>query len=89
MFPCEHCDYKATQKSDLLKHTKSIHDGVKFSCDQCDFKASRKSNLMTHIRATHEFLLFVYSKIQYNYNFDRGAQWIGLIMYQDDDIFKG
>ena len=30
-FPCNQCDYKATQKSNLLKHIKSIHDCVKLT----------------------------------------------------------
>ena len=29
-FPCDQCDYKATQKSSLLTHIKSKHEGVKF-----------------------------------------------------------
>ena len=46
--------YKATWKSDLLKHIKSIHDGIKFPCDQCDYKATFKVNLLAHIRSKHE-----------------------------------
>ena len=29
-FPCSQCEYKATEKGKLLRHIKSIHEGVKF-----------------------------------------------------------
>ena len=28
---CEQCDYKATRKFNLLRHMKSLHEGVKFT----------------------------------------------------------
>ena len=28
-FPCDKCNFKATQKANLLTHIKSIHEGVK------------------------------------------------------------
>ena len=34
--PCDHCDYKATERGSLLKHIKSLHEGIKFPCEQCD-----------------------------------------------------
>ena len=27
-YSCEYCDFKATEKSNLQNHVKSIHDGV-------------------------------------------------------------
>ena len=41
-FPCAQCNYKATQKGNLLTHIKSIHEGVKFPCAQHSYKATRK-----------------------------------------------
>ena len=41
-FPCEHCDYKATQKGNLLNHKKSIHEGFKYPFDHSDYKATLK-----------------------------------------------
>ena len=53
-FSCDQCDYKATQKGNLLSHIKAIHEGIKISCDQCDYKATQKGNLLSHIKAIHE-----------------------------------
>ena len=52
-YPCDQCDYKATQKGDLLTHLKSIHEGVKYPCDQCDYKATQKCHLLTHSNSKH------------------------------------
>ena len=38
-YSCEHCDYKAKQKSDLLRHVQSLHEAVTYSCEHCDYKA--------------------------------------------------
>ena len=37
---CDHCGYNATQKKSLLKHVRTVHDGVsmKSSCEHCDYK---------------------------------------------------
>ena len=53
-YPCDQCDYKATQKAHLLRHLKSKHEGIKYPCDQCDFKATQKSNLLRHLKSKHE-----------------------------------
>ena len=51
-YPCDQCDYKATQKGDLLRHLKSIHEGVKYPCGQCDYKATERSSLSRHFKST-------------------------------------
>ena len=48
-YPCNHCDYKATKKGNLLTHIKSKHEGVRFPCDQCDYKATWKRYLLDNI----------------------------------------
>ena len=55
-FPCDQCDYKATQKGDLLKHIKSLHEGVKIPCGQCDYKATEKGHLLRHVKSKHKGL---------------------------------
>ena len=47
-YPCDECNFKATQKGHLLTHKKSVYEGVKFPCDQCFYKATRKNHLLTH-----------------------------------------
>ena len=58
LFRCEHCDYKATTKSSLQQHMKSIHDGVKYSCKYCDYKATPKSNLQQHVKSLHDLVKY-------------------------------
>ena len=33
-FQCDHCDYKATQKINLVRHL-GVHTGQRFSCADC------------------------------------------------------
>ena len=44
---------KATEKSSLLTHLRSIHEGVRHPCDQCDFRATHKSKLLRHFKTKH------------------------------------
>ena len=53
-FPCGKCDYKTSEKRQLLQHIKSKHEGVRFPCDQCDFITTWKKYLTTHIKLKHE-----------------------------------
>ena len=57
-FPCQHCDYKATQAGSLKSHIQSIHENIKFPCQQCDYKATKASNLKTHVQSIHENIKF-------------------------------
>ena len=65
MFPCDQCDFKATWKSKLFTHIKSVHKGLKFPCDQCDFKATSKSHLIRHIKSIHEGIKFPCGQCDY------------------------
>ena len=47
-FPCNQCDYRATQRHHFLTHIKSKHEGVR-SCNQCDYITSEKRYLVKHI----------------------------------------
>ena len=44
-YPCDQCDYKATEKGSLKKHIDAVHGDVRYSCDQCDYKSKWKDNL--------------------------------------------
>ncbi|PSN56705.1 PR domain zinc finger protein 4, partial [Blattella germanica] len=51
-YQCDICDYKATQKVNLIIH-KRTHTGERpYQCDICDYKATQKVNLIIHKR-TH------------------------------------
>ena len=57
-FLCIQCDHKATRKSSLQAHIKSVHEGLKFPCEQCDYKSSSSGTLWTHIKSKHEGVKF-------------------------------
>ena len=41
-YHCFQCNFKATQKSNLNVHRRSVHEGIKYPCDQCEYKATLK-----------------------------------------------
>ena len=43
-----------TSQSNLAKHKRAVHEGVKYFCRQCDHQASSKSNLAKHQSSVHE-----------------------------------
>ena len=51
---CPECEAKYSDRSNMMKHYRSKHEGVKYSCDQCDYQATQQSNLQTHIQSKHE-----------------------------------
>ena len=54
----EHCEHKAKQKSDLLRHVQSLHEAVTYSCEHCDYKAKQKSDLLRHEESLHEAVTY-------------------------------
>ena len=53
-YPCDQCEYSATQKQNLKKHKEIKHEGVLYPCDQCDYIASLEINLKQHKASVHE-----------------------------------
>ena len=52
-FPCHQCEYIASHNRYLLRHIKSVHEGVRFPCQQCDYKYTRKGYILRHIKTIH------------------------------------
>ena len=50
-YACDYCDYQARRKDNLAKHTKSIHEGIKYACD---YHATRQDNLIVHKKKLHQ-----------------------------------
>ena len=50
---CFQCDYTATQKGDLQRHIKSVHEGITHQCPHCKHKTALKYRLMRHIKLNH------------------------------------
>ena len=53
---CDQCEYISTTGSNLKRHKKAKHDGVKFPCNKCDYEASYSNNLQQHIACKHSKL---------------------------------
>ena len=53
-YPCDLCDYQATQPSNLKAHIQKRHEGIRYPCDQCDYQAKTKTCLQRHIESQHE-----------------------------------
>lgn len=51
------CQKQFTDKSNLLRHVKEVHDQMRVSCDQCDQAFVRKFNLKRHIFHVHGGML--------------------------------
>ena len=44
----------ATEKGNLQKHVKAIHEGVKYSYEYCDYKAITNSSVQQHVKSIHD-----------------------------------
>ena len=52
-YPCDECDFQATQKSNLTKHHQSVHMGKKYPCGECCYQATETGSLNQHMLAIH------------------------------------
>ena len=51
---CPECGAKYSNRSTMLKHYRSKHEGIKYPCNQCDYQATEKGNLQKHIQRKHQ-----------------------------------
>ena len=51
-YPCEHCKFKATNKSGLKKHNISAHE-FDNKCDLCPYKGTRYYHVLMHKKRVH------------------------------------
>ena len=51
---CTTCDKMFTDRRNLNKHIKSVHEGNMFSCDQCSKTYTRKASLIDHVSRHHD-----------------------------------
>ena len=47
-YPCDLCDYAATQASSLKKHKESQHERIRHPCDECGFISTTRQGLREH-----------------------------------------
>ena len=59
-YPCNRCDFQARGTSDLNKHIRAIHEGLKYKCDYegCDYKNATKSGVTYHAQFKHEGIYY-------------------------------
>ena len=50
-FDCDQCSRSFTSKFNMVRHFKSVHDGVKYSCTKCDYQTGQEGHLTHHIRS--------------------------------------
>ena len=51
---CEYCGTNFSQKTNLLRHQKSLHFSIKYNCNQCQFTTTRKERLREHQFSKHQ-----------------------------------
>ena len=64
VYPCNVCSYKSKRKSNVVKHTQTVHDGFRISCQQCQKKFTQDSDLRHHMDSLHG-VKFVSNKVKY------------------------
>ena len=64
-YPCDQCNYKATDRSNIRRHIKSVHDRVKYPCNQCSYKATVPGSLQQHIKSIHEGIKYPCDECNY------------------------
>ena len=62
---CPECEAVYTRKDSLIRHYRSIHEGIKYPCNQCDSQFTQQRHLQTHIQSIHEGIK--YPCLQCNY----------------------
>ena len=71
---CQQCEFETTQKGNLQRHIKSVHDGQKFPCPQCEYKATQKGDLKKHNKSVHAGRKFPCPKCEYKATQKRSLQ---------------
>ena len=64
-YPCDLCEYTATQLSSLKQHEESKHKVIRIPCDQYDFAAKDLLKLKLHKHPEHEGIHFTCDECNY------------------------
>ena len=65
-YPCDKCDYAATQKGKLKYHKEAKHQGVRYHCDLCEYSAKRPDILKEHKESKHEGIKYPCDQCEYS-----------------------
>ena len=58
VFSCTKCEHRTATKSNLRRHHKTMHEGIRYPCHECGYQASQQKNLERHIQTKHEGLKY-------------------------------
>ena len=64
-YSCNICGYQVSNKINLVRHKKIVHEGVKYPCRQCDHQATTIGSLAQHKRAVHGGVKYPYRQATY------------------------
>ena len=62
---CPDCGAEFTDRSSMVRHYRSKHEGIKYPCNQCDYQATHKHHLLTHIQSVHEGIKYPCNQCDY------------------------
>ena len=54
LYKCVECEAIYNSKHALYYHTRSKHEGVRYSCNQCEYQATQQGNLKRHKQSVHK-----------------------------------
>ena len=64
-YECLQCQKTYYSKRTLVRHNRSVHEGVKYACDQCDYRATREETLTWHIQSKHDGIRYACEQCDY------------------------
>ena len=50
---CPKCNMKFSQRSNMLKHQRNVHDGKRIPCNYCSYQTTEVANLKRHLSSKH------------------------------------
>ena len=62
---CPECGKEFATKTVMLRHYRSVHEGIKYPCNQCDSQFTDRSSLQKHIQSKHEGIKFPCNQCDY------------------------
>ena len=65
VYECEDCDYKATRRSNLIRHIKSTHNLDRIECEYCGNNFVDPCSLKRHIKTAHESVIYKCSHCEF------------------------
>ena len=62
---CPECGKLFYQKKHMVRHYRSVHEGIKFPCNQCDYQFTDRGNLQKHIQSIHDGIKYLCNQCDY------------------------